>query len=44
MYADLDRAGELSLSQADEASQHGDVLSGLESPLDQPLSVARRRG
>jgi hypothetical protein len=40
--ADLDRASELSLSQADEASQRRDVLSGLEASLHEPLSKAGR--
>jgi hypothetical protein len=42
MYADLDRTSELSLSQANEASQRRDIFSGFEAPLHQPLSEAGR--
>jgi len=42
MNADLNHASELSLCQADEASQRRDVLSGLEAPLHESLSEAGR--
>jgi len=41
MNTDCDRSGELSLSQADEASQRRDVFSGLEASLHQPPPQAR---
>ena len=40
--ADLDRAGELRLSQTDEASQRCDVLPGFETSLNQALSESGR--
>ncbi len=42
MNADFDRSSEFGLSQAYEASQRRNILSGLETSLHEPLSQAGR--